>query len=454
MKFTYLTVVLSAFTFGNNFSKNNETYYNKQMILSETQWNDMKVETNAPSHLSVISQGYITGLNGKYDKNYYYPASAGEDIDVYMFDFGFNYSYEELDDVNANIIAVVSQKNVTKPDNDKVLYSGIISDHGTMTSAAVTGKIHGTAKKANIHGIHFDDDSVVSDISLLAALEYVRDNVPIKPHKTIFNFAVGGYPTISEFENGETSKKIRDVLNEFAEKGVVLVSVAGNMGIQAYDEQVNRVSVPCVFDNVICVGGVGNFNIPGIMDGEIDSSYYTIAKYKINEKQYLSSNYGKGVDIYAPFAFHYRGKFKNSDYVEGYFNIHNSDYDVEETEYGPIITNLDKLLPGTSFASPLVTGVAATIMSENKDIKFDSKSMLDYLTKIGEKDIIQGVPEGCSNVFINNGKKIVFDADPNAEVEEPNFSSDDEDVIVSGKDLIEDNDSDDENVPKAKADSE
>ncbi|OUM62857.1 hypothetical protein PIROE2DRAFT_10717 [Piromyces sp. E2] len=437
-----ITTLLSTLLMNFAYAKSNKPYYNKKEILSETHWNDMNVFNNAPSHLSVISQGrFDEGLYGKYDKNYYYPASGGEGIDVYMFDNGFNFTYEEFSDVNAKIEVMIENGKVTKPMSNKVYLNSNDPNHGSLTSIALAGKTLGVAKKVNIHGVCLvykeyskDNFEFVLD-GIIAWLEYFKKNNLINPHKTVFNFSLCGAAHVDEFNYNEKYRKAQNLINEISEMGVVFVAAAGNFGIQSYDEKIDMVIFPCAFDNVICVGGATNFNITGLVNDEIDSSYYTVGKFNKD----INSNYGSHVDIYAPFTYHYHGELMNDQSSQA-FGIDESKFEVEDTEYGKLFKNVDILLPGTSISSPIVAGVAATLMSEYPEKKFTSKSMLEYLTEIGEKDIIQGVPEGCSNVFINNGKKIVYDADTETELDD-SFLSENDQNLSSDSEVEVDSDS-------------
>jgi len=416
--FIHISVLLSTLLMGFANAGSSKPYYDKKEILSKTDWKDVGVAEDAPSHLSVISQGiYYENLHSKYDKNYYYPATAGRDIDVYMFDTSFNYSYDEFSDISGSIDFMVKDGIVSKLNNTKVLYtenSGI-PDHGTMTSVAVAGKTMGVAKKANLHGVIMDyNKSKVKNYVFIADnifewLKYLKENDLIKKHKTVFNFSIAGRTSLNTFKNGDSYTKLQDLINEIANNGAVFVAGAANDGKQPYQE--DEVVFPCSFDNVICVGGVGNFNITGIMDDEIDSSYYTLGKYNIAKE--TNSNYGDHVDIYAPFVFHYQGKFKGSKKTREEYGIIEDDYEVEDTEYGLIIKNFNGVMPGTSFSTPIVSGVAATLMSELPERKFTSASMLSYLIDKGEKNKILGIPDGYPNVFLNNGKKIVYRPDLN-----------------------------------------
>jgi len=157
MKFLYCSNLLITLFLDISFAKCiNNNYYNKNKILSETGWKDLSIETNASSHLSLLSQGIFNEqLNNKYDKNYYYPASAGKGVEVFMFDNGFNFNLDEFSEIEANIEAFIGKDGV-KNVSDKAKELGIeesilrkdyrdpekqsIPDHGTLTSIAVAGK--------------------------------------------------------------------------------------------------------------------------------------------------------------------------------------------------------------------------------------------------------------------------------------------------------------------------
>jgi len=445
MKFLRCSTLLTTLFLGIGFAKKIDI---KKKILSETGWKDVSIETNAPSHLSVLSQGrFDEGLYEKYDKNYYYPASAGKGIEVFMFDNGFNFNLDEFSEVEANIegfVEINGVKNVVDKAkefgiDEKILSKDFrsvnqtIPDHGTVTATAVVGKTLGAAKKANIHGYVFMTDEKMEKKKekflnkiLYNYFTYVKENNLIKPHQTIFSFSVREEITFEEF-NGEECRQTQALINEISKKGAVIIAGAGNEGYQPYEEKKNRVLIPCAFDNVICVGGIGNMDNPKFTNDEIDSSYYEVSNYtlfikQLNVTEQVASNFGSHVDIYAPFLYHYRGDLLTTPITAAYLSYDESEYKIEKSIYGNVAKNVDAIAPGTSMATPLVSGVVATIMGElYPEKKFTTATMLEYLKQLGEKDIINDVPNGCPNVFINNGKKMVFDAaDIDQEDEESN----------------------------------
>jgi len=179
---------INFFMDGGNLKKSKDVHkmdrYNQ--ILNETQWSGVSVRENADAHLSLISQGkFDSNLVGKYDKNYYYPSSAGHDIDVFILDSGFNFRHPEFFNKKERTVkcaAIVTRKSIIPSPSDDVceVTNGKLI-HGEAVSDIVGGLIHGVASKANIYGIALytpprnyggepDDDEEPSD-SLLTEEE-------------------------------------------------------------------------------------------------------------------------------------------------------------------------------------------------------------------------------------------------------------------------------------------
>jgi len=351
--------------------------YNTHDIIDNTNWSDVEIRKQSASHLSLISQGkFNEDLISKYDNTYYYPKKAGEGIDIYVIDSSFNFLHSEFSntdertvkclatfDGNGNVNTTISEKRCSPP---------FQYEHGSLVSDIIGGVRHGVAPKANIYGIGVEIHESYGDI--IGALEYIK-KYHLKEKKSVFNFSFGilykdilftlCYSFLEYFQN---------LIIEISKMGAVFVASAGNSNSR-FD---NPPLFPCNFEQVICVGATDN---PIKINEEIDmsSNNYRLSNY---------TNYGDVVDIYAP------GYFEVSYQNLNYININ------------------DIVIWGTSGSAPLVAGVAASIMSEHPDEFFDSNKMLAYLRNIGIKDAIKGVRKGHpSNVFLNNGKHIVYSED-------------------------------------------
>ncbi|OUM67164.1 hypothetical protein PIROE2DRAFT_5429 [Piromyces sp. E2] len=341
-------------------------------IKENTHWKDVGVTNDASLHLSVVSQGkFDESVNGKYDENYYYPSSAGEGVDIFIFDSGFDFTHDEFsntDERTVKCIFKVKDGKLYKISNEKICYNEANKDHGTRVSITAGGRISGAAKKANIYGVLFDKYNMANKA---AAMQYIKDNL-FGPNKAVFNFSHGG---IIDYNPNEIIKYDREfeLINVLTEEGAIFFASAGNNSELRYR--------PCTSENIICVGGVA-----------VNYEYISFLEYTVDEK----SNRGKGVDIYAPYSI--------SIFI-------NYDFDNDEINY--------MIYRGTSFSTPLVAGVVATIISENKNIDFNKEKMLAYLNQIGLHDIIKGLPEGAPNLFINNGNHIVYDSNGNISWDNP-----------------------------------
>ncbi|ORX79575.1 subtilisin-like protein [Anaeromyces robustus] len=342
----------------------NNIYYNREEILKETGWSGLNVQENkinynlTSSHLSLISQNKANSTS-LYDNNYYYPSSSGKGINIYFIDAGL-YTPLLIDDFD-QYKGTENERTITC---DARFYSGITYDvnsiddciidediyHGTEVAAVAAGTINGVAKKANIHMLA---TSYAKEDDLLA-LEHVKQHGIL--HKSIINISRG---------HTSYSKVIQDKIDELIKLGYIIFVAAGNNSMNTCFG--NRYYAS--YNNVISVGAIDNINLKDNM-----SSIYRRPTW---------SNYGRCITINAP----------------GYINFVSA-----SNEY--LFTD-----SGTSFSTPIVSGVAATIMSEHPDIEYNYESMRDLLTKdLSLKNIITGLEiYGTPNRFINNGKKLIYE---------------------------------------------
>jgi len=383
----------------------NSTYYNIEDILKETKWKDVEIRENSLNHLSSISQGVFNeNLIGKYDKNYYGPMNPGKNVDIYIFDGGIYYNLmPRFFDNNGRsvkfefLMEYGKVRSALGLEFDEYVNSDVY--HGTYTSLLSGGSVYGVANKANIHGVHLnmDSDNEYWFIDIIAGLNYVKENLR-KDHKTVINFSFGDYYDPKEVSQGDI-QEYQNIVNEMSEMGVIFVSAAGNECSPIKTDTYTL--IPCAFDNMICVGAIENDD----PENANTSNRYRKAAY---------SNYGKEVDIYAPGAVHL-SEILTEEMLEIMEDIRDSGDYWDKRDLRPDSKHCPKynydhrnFIYGTSYSSPLVAGVAATVMSEHPEIKFTTKSMLAYLYEMSEKNAIANLNEGEPNVFLNNGKHTVY----------------------------------------------
>jgi len=381
----YLVLDISAKAITNNNS--NEIflkYYDKNQILYETHWNDLAVQENEPDidnkfgHLSLMSQGKYNS-DYSYDNNYYYPASAGKGIDIYFIDTGLDISVNEEDfDTYAGTpderIVRCEGRFVIDDDhpiygealpveNEKYCMADEYNTHGSFVAIAAAGKLNGSAKKANIHMLA----TPLGEKNELSALTYVlkqvqnkRKNKPEENTNTIVNITTNC--------NGKDCRNsnIENIIKQLAQENVIIFASAGNKRMNNCVK--DRYTI---YDEVIGVGGLFN-NYSNI-------NYKYSYEYNINDERW-ESNYGPCINIYGPFTM----KCTNSN------------------------NEIFTIRSGTSYSSPLVAGVAATIMSDHPEINFNYKTMLNKLQDLALKNIIDGLPRNTPNYYINNGKHTIY----------------------------------------------
>jgi len=360
---------------------------NIDKIIEETGWKDVTYE-EAQYHLSLLSQDVFDNVD-KYDNTYYYPSTAGKNVDIYLFEGGYNFNHLEFRStkedrtikcINTSVegIEVVDESECMKSNDYYYDF------HGEFVSTVAGGRKHGVAKKANIYGTIIENDSIPF---INAALIYINKNL-LKANKSVFRFSFINWTEIIENPHrpNRTVKELQNIINDITKAGGIFFASSGNNGFPTKYLYHNRYVIPCGLSNVICVSGVSNQNQTALIESKDNKVYYRREKH---------SNYGEYVDLYAPYAaeIEYINKDKK---------------------------NVKAVVEGTSFAFPIVAGIAATIISEHDDIEFDHDAMLKYLREHGQKGIVSGIPhddynneydetsENGENVFINNGKHIIF----------------------------------------------
>jgi len=361
-------------------NENTQFYYDLDAIQKETNWTSVNVQSDPDDKtyfLSLISQSNEIDVNN-IDKNFYYPGTAGQGIDMYFIDNGIIVHPDHYDTSERTVTcdAISSVYGIRETTEDEKTYctneeldSNEISnypEHGIGVSSVAAGTL-GVAKKANIHMIVTDYNAV----SALRSFDYILRKA--KPFKTILNMSYG--------KKGIYHQYYDDKLTDLINAGIIITVSAGNEGSNVCGEKDSE-----------------DFGVfPGcrkaIAVGSIDSSFSFDIE---NQKYRISSisNFGDCIDIYAP-----------GDVVIPYLENDANDYNY---------------LGGTSFAAPIVAGVAASIMSEHPEIQFDNDLMKKTLIDMSIKDAIVKSETGIDDIdpfdkvnntpnrFINNGKRSVY----------------------------------------------
>eukprot|EP00833_Pecoramyces_ruminatium_P017032 jgi/Orpsp1_1/1191064/evm.model.d7180000083259.1 len=368
-----------------------ENYYNYDDIVAETNWGNVTVDSNADFHLSILSQGrYNPDLVNEYDHNYYFPSSAGKDVDIIVIDSNFHFDYPEFSNKEREakcIGSVHKDGTITPPshelicgyndedhlDDDNNYYS---ENHGAKVADAAAGINHGVAKRANIYGISQPTNPMFVSYTIIA-LEWVKENY-MKPHKTVINLSMGY--EIAYDELNKTYQQYKKVIADITNKGGIVVSSAGND--KKYLDNDTQLEMPCELEDVICVGGINNNKLLFYTSDKSDRSHIY--------DRHRSSNYGKNVNIYAPFNV----------YLEY----------IQSTDYGHVGSNES----GTSFSSPIVAGLIAQLISQNPHKTYNKNEALKELRSNSEANYFYYTDvnnDYQKAIIANNGKHSVYSPD-------------------------------------------
>jgi len=419
-------------------------------IKETNKWEHPCVKGNTYNHLSLISQDKFdeSKNNTSYDESFYYPSSAGEGINIFILDSGFNFNYKEYsnrstkENKNGRITTCIGSArsnnsflSITEKCTDK--YD---DGHGNVVANVAAGLENGVASKANIYGFISQgtkfDDVYTFATSILQGLEHINsrylnennpENVKNFLYKSVINMSCGYYLTNEERITIEDKKNFTEYLGQLikkiSNKGVVIVASAGNDNLNIDD-----IFYPCNYDDVICVGATDNIGI--------NDDFY--AKEELKKHEYdrtLYPDYEKWNELHKAAVSRYErnlNDFYNNKFVlsKNYRRAHFSNYGKKVDIYAPGFVKafykngIDEIWEGnwygTSFSSPIVAGVAATIMSENPNKKYTTIEMKKELQEMGLKNAIEDIEEGQPNIFINNGKHLRYNYD--------NDEEDDEDI--------------------------
>jgi len=295
-------------------------------------WIEYPTQHDAPWGLSRLShdkldQVKITDKTKRYndDYDYTYHETAGGGGDIYILDGGVQIEHEDFDDGRATY-----GKDFTD-DKDNLPHG---NGHGTHCAAIAAGKRWGVAKKARIISVKVKDRNDKSIPSyVVAGINWVWENAyPTREtRRPIISYSQG-----RPLKAGAPTTSVEEALKNIVEHKVHVVVAAGNL-----DQDCSN-TAPARLDCVITVGA-SDIN---------DSRWHRDSEH--------GSNYGKGIDIWAP------GKYITSAWIGS-----------SNKETSP--------KTGTSAACPYVAGLVACLISVGGWID-TTEEMKGQLKKYSRKD--------------------------------------------------------------------
>ena len=196
--------------------------------------------------------------------------------------------------------------------------------HGTHAAALAVGSIHGIARKARVYSLPvLACNGQGSFISIILALNFVVMRTYSVPHRRAI---------VSMSLIGPMSRAVTDAIKQATESGIVVVTAAGNLFTDACQYS------PSSSVDAITVGGSARNNM-------------------LYLQTYSGTNFGSCVDIFAP------GQ-----------SIASAGFPGCESE---------RVMSGTSMATPIVAGAAAILLSVNMTLtpKEVKQKLIDQSTK-------------------------------------------------------------------------
>lgn len=240
-------------------------------------------------------------------QNYKY-TKTGKGVDIYVVDSGVRLTHIEFEG---------RAKTLWSFDDRDYDLNGDSPSHGTTCASCAAGKLHGTAKQANIWNVRTE----YMRSNIVKGLEKVIEHHQTKPNDnpSVINFSI----------YGPGSFKL--IMDAVVNAGIVVAACTGN-------DSKAKPANPALEPNVLGVGAVGVSN----------------TNPRIESRTPIAVFSNRGADVYAPG-------------VSGYAAIVDSD-----NKYSSNVS-------GTSFATPLTVGIMA-LMLEGSTKFHSARQVRDFMS--------------------------------------------------------------------------
>jgi subtilisin family serine protease len=295
--------------------------------------------TPTPSDAKIISQTFTVDQNG-YGGNWglaricqknnwndatWFPFSgkfeswrSAPNVDIYIVDTGINKNHNDFK--NRFSVIYDHYKNVSDPN-----FGVDLNGHGTHVASIAAGSTYGVAKKATLKIARVFETGCTTVDAIISGI-----NACLNDHNTKKNNGINR-PSVMNLSLGGPAMKTEEiVINACIDAGIIVVAAAGNdgMNLAAQDYDI----LPAEVARAITVGATD-----------------------IQDKITSFSNYGSGIDVFAPGMYIVAADWR--------------------TNAG------QNMLSGTSMSAPFVAGICALKLEETPSTKSaaDVKKIHDWI---------------------------------------------------------------------------
>ncbi|CAE6472645.1 unnamed protein product [Rhizoctonia solani] len=281
------------------------------------------VQENAPWGLQRISSAQKLPTGSRANAlafTYTFNETAGQGVDVYVIDTGINTQHQSFEGRASFGFAA---QGLPKVDDQ---------GHGTHCAGTIASKDFGVAKAANVIAVKVlgaDGSGATSDI--VDGIQFAMQSAAQSGRPSVISMSLGG----------GVSRALDSAVTTAVNSGMHVVVAAGNEAADA------STSSPARAPAVITVGASN-----------------------INDQVASFSNFGQGVDIFAP------GEQVISTFIGS--------------------TTARQILSGTSMACPHVAGMVASILSSEGNLS--PADMATRIKGLGTANALSRVPQGTTNL--------------------------------------------------------
>jgi subtilisin family serine protease len=322
-------------------------------VEEDAVWTISQVQFSAPWHLDRIDQRFLP-LNGTYQQG-----CVTTDVYAYVLDTGVRASHREFwtNSVNSLSRVLPGQNFIsdgyseTNPCSGYTVFDGppppctsqdrqcLGGGHGTAVASILGGLTYGVAKGVKIVPVRVIGCAGSTSSSIFEqGLQWIYNDKPTRNGPAVLNISSG-----SNITPGAPETMVETWINRLiTERNVTVVVSANNGEIDVAG------SSPARLPNVITVAGSTN----------TDKRWHCNSSnpFEICSQYDVGSNYGSGVDIFAPAQNVPSAGIKEDLTPDDPYYMYNTCCRDSDT------ASRQGKLSGTSFAAPIVTGVAARIL--------------------------------------------------------------------------------------------